>query len=229
MEDERSTMQVLRNAVHDATRPTQPNFDTIDQPTGLILNAMLTTRTYNLFRYSNNEVTQESLQIAVTLTQDDVEVQPSEARTNDASPHSRETGQGFPPAVLMRTAIEKWIYHQREVDVATPLPPKCRTFRLSEVPIETTEDILAQYLDDNLEIGNEYVKGKSHVFSLAPYTFWQVATVSFHEEPDEIQKCQPDKLRYLIFAKRRIEGRAVPINVTVNCDFNCMTPVEVIV
>ncbi|KAI5785392.1 hypothetical protein FPQ18DRAFT_87085 [Pyronema domesticum] len=112
----------------------------------------------------------------------------------------------------------------RVVDSSTPLPSQCRTFRLSEIPLDMNAVVIRDYLD-TLNIDNRCMKGNSQVLSLAMYGSWQVASVSFkYDEPDIFRGCKPDQNIYLQFPKRRIEGRAVPANVTVDCDFYGMTP-----
>ncbi|KAI5789599.1 hypothetical protein FPQ18DRAFT_341810 [Pyronema domesticum] len=112
----------------------------------------------------------------------------------------------------------------RTIDESTPLPLRCRTFRLSEIPSDVTENQLTQHLDGLQVTGFNCVFGNTRVFSLAHHVSRQVATVSFHREPDQFQKCQADKMSYIWFRKHRVEGRAVPINVAIDCDFYRMTP-----
>jgi hypothetical protein len=108
--------------------------------------------------------------------------------------------------------------------INAPLPSRCRTFRLSEIPLDMDERALRQFLD-SLKVGRDsIIQGNSEVFSLVTYRSWQVASVSFHQEPDDFKRCKPDQNIYLPFPNRRIEGRAVPVDVTVDCDFYGMTP-----
>jgi hypothetical protein len=119
---------------------------------------------------------------------------------------------------------ESPVLDPRAIDPSTALASRCRTFRLSEIPLEMNEVALCQCLD-SLQVGRVSIEGNSMVFPLATYRFGQVATVSFkHHEPDIFQGCKPDQNIYLPFPMRRIEGRAVPVNVTVDCDFYGMTP-----
>jgi hypothetical protein len=112
----------------------------------------------------------------------------------------------------------------RAIDPSTPLPSRCRTFRLSEIPLDMDKDMLCQCLD-SLKVGRGPIGGNSEVFSLATtYRSWQVSTVSFHEEPDDFKTCKPDQNINLRFPKRQSEGRVVPVKVTVDCDFYGMTP-----
>ncbi|KAI5817783.1 hypothetical protein BZA77DRAFT_365679 [Pyronema omphalodes] len=134
---------------------------------------------------------------------------------------------------------------------STPAP--LRTFRLSEIPPEMNDGALRQFLD-SLKVGEGAIEGNSKVFSLAIYRSWQVATVSFHQEPDEFKKCKPGHQVYLQFPKRQIstleshhepdkrvrdqrdhgvhsrlperpaETPAQPVCFTVDCDFYGMTP-----
>jgi hypothetical protein len=107
---------------------------------------------------------------------------------------------------------------------STPLPSRCRTFRLSDIPIDMNATMLCDYLDA-LKVGNRCIEENSQVFSLAiTYGSWQVASVSFqYHEPDIFKGCKPDQNIYLRFLRRRIEGRPVSVNVTVDCDFYGMT------
>ncbi|KAI5817778.1 hypothetical protein BZA77DRAFT_25759 [Pyronema omphalodes] len=135
---------------------------------------------------------------------------------------------------------------------ASPSAP-LRTFRLSEIPPEMNDGALRRFLD-SLKVAEGFVEGNSTVFSLTTYGSWQIATVSFHQEPDEFKKCKPGHQVYLQFPKRQIstlesnhepdkrvrdqrdrgghsrlperpaETRARPARVTVDCDFYGMTP-----
>ncbi|KAI5817928.1 hypothetical protein BZA77DRAFT_343298 [Pyronema omphalodes] len=139
------------------------------------------------------------------------------------------------------------------IDPSTPLPLRCLTFRLSEIPLDMDARVLCQCLD-SLKVGTASIKGNSRVFSIAKYESWQVATVSFHHLPDEFEKCKPRHQRLLYLKKRQIatamshgnsdrhnrykpdhgvysrltegefEIRAVPVRVTIDCDFFSMTP-----
>ncbi|KAI5811833.1 ankyrin repeat-containing domain protein [Pyronema omphalodes] len=141
----------------------------------------------------------------------------------------------------------------RVIDPATPLPPRCRTFRLSEIPADMNNSTVRQFLD-SLQVGAGSIKGNSTVFSLATYRSWQVATVSFHQEPEEFKICKPGHTVYLPLPKKRflvpdssqerdrrikhrldhpersqspehqMETRAAPVRVAVDCDFYAMTP-----
>jgi hypothetical protein len=99
----------------------------------------------------------------------------------------------------------------RVIDPSTPLPSRCRTFRLSEIPLDMNEGALCQCLD-SLQVGSVgrgSMKGNSKVFSLATYrSSWQVATVSFHQEPDDFKRCQPGCEVNVRLLKRQVEGRA---------------------
>jgi hypothetical protein len=98
------------------------------------------------------------------------------------------------------------------------------------------------------------MKGNTKVFSLVPSRSWQVATVSFHQEPDDFKRCQPGhevKLRlpkrkvgtgsshqepdnfkrckpahdvHLRLSQAQVETRAIPVSVTIDCDFHSITP-----
>jgi hypothetical protein len=111
----------------------------------------------------------------------------------------------------------------RVIDSSTPLPSRCRTFRLSEIPPDMNDSALCQCLD-SLQVGKGSIKGNSKVFSLATYRSWQVATVSFHQEPDEFERCKPGHEVHLQLPERQVETRAVPVRVTIDCDFYSMTP-----
>jgi hypothetical protein len=141
----------------------------------------------------------------------------------------------------------------RMIDPSTPLPSPCRTFRLSEIPLDMDKDALCQCLD-SVEVGRGNRKGNSKVFSLATYRSWQVATVSFHQEPDESKTCKPGDKVPLRLSKRKImivpshqesdeykrrkpdhavqlrlssgqvETRAIPVIVIIDCDFYSITP-----
>jgi hypothetical protein len=117
------------------------------------------------------------------------------------------------------------VFDPRVIDPSTPLPSRCRTFRLSEIPRDMDATMLRDYLDA-LNVGNGCIEENSQVLSLAMYGgSWQVASVSFqYHEPDIFKGCKPDQNIYLSFPMRRIEGRAVPLHVTVDCDFYGMTP-----
>jgi hypothetical protein len=140
----------------------------------------------------------------------------------------------------------------RVIDPSTPLPSRCRTFRLSEIPPDMNDSALCQFLD-SLQVGKGSIKGNSKVFSLATYGSWQVATVSFHQEPVEFERCQPGHEVHLQLPKRQVttilshqepdrnkrctpdhevhlrlperqfETRAVPVRVTIDCTFYSMT------
>ncbi|CCX31012.1 Similar to ankyrin repeat-containing protein [Grosmannia clavigera kw1407]; acc. no. EFX01243 [Pyronema omphalodes CBS 100304] len=105
---------------------------------------------------------------------------------------------------------------------STPLPSRCRTFRLSDIPINMNAAMPCDYLVA-LKVGNRCIEENSQVFSLAMYGSWQVASVSFRLEPDIFKGCKPDQNIYLRVPKRRIEGHAVSFNVAVDCDFYGMT------
>jgi hypothetical protein len=111
----------------------------------------------------------------------------------------------------------------RVIDASTPLPLRRRTFRLSKIPPDMNDSALCQFLD-SLQVGGGSIKGNSKVFSLATYSSWQVATVSFDQEPDEFERCKPGHEVHLQLPKRPVETRAVPVRVTVDCDFYSMTP-----
>ncbi|KAI5811817.1 hypothetical protein BZA77DRAFT_270912, partial [Pyronema omphalodes] len=145
------------------------------------------------------------------------------------------------------------VLNTRIIDLSTPLPLRCRTFRVSEVPPDINAGVLRTCLD-SLQIDEGLIEGNSVVFSLAPYRSWQVATVSFHREPDVFARCkpgheislqltkrqvstalyqpehnkrtrfQPDDERHTRMEDVQIQKRAVPILVTVDCDFYSMTP-----
>jgi hypothetical protein len=115
------------------------------------------------------------------------------------------------------------------------------------------KDTLCQCLD-YLQVGPGYIKGNSKVFSLAINRRWQIATVSFHQEPEvfegckpgkvvhlqlpkrqvravsssqepeEYKRCKPDREVHLQLSEQQIETRAVPVRATIDCDFYSMTP-----
>jgi hypothetical protein len=141
----------------------------------------------------------------------------------------------------------------RVIDPSTPLPLRRRTFRLSKIPPDMNDSTLCQCLD-SLQVGAGCIKGNSKVFSLATYSSWQVATVSFdqdpaeferckpghevhlqlpkrqvttdlsHQEPDRYRRCKPDHEVHLRLPERQVETRAVPVRVTIDCDFYSMMP-----
>jgi hypothetical protein len=113
--------------------------------------------------------------------------------------------------------------YPRAIDPSTPLPSRCRTLRLSQIPLEMDESALRRCLD-SLKVGRGSIQGNSEIFSLATYRSWQVASVAFRQEPDDFKRCKPDQNMYLPFPMRRIEGRVVSVDVTVDCDFYGMTP-----
>jgi hypothetical protein len=106
--------------------------------------------------------------------------------------------------------------HQCYASSSGSLPHKPRTFGLSEIPKEITVEILSESLN-NVRVGQDHKQGNSCVQSLAPYRAWQVATVSFHYEPREFQQCRREEITYLT-VKARGDGRAVPINIAIDCD-----------
>jgi hypothetical protein len=91
----------------------------------------------------------------------------------------------------------------RVIDPSIPLPPRCRTFRLSEIPVDMNVTMLRDHWD-SLQVGTGFLRGNSKVFSLATYSSWQVATVSFHEEPDDFQRCKPGNPVDLQLSKRQV-------------------------
>ncbi|KAI5816149.1 hypothetical protein BZA77DRAFT_344455 [Pyronema omphalodes] len=101
--------------------------------------------------------------------------------------------------------------------------PKRRTYRLSEIPPDITRSKLCEFLD-SLQAGTGLTEGNSKVFSLATYGSWQVATVSFDTIPDECETCVPGRQVHLRLSKRQVNGRAISISVTIDCDFYSMTP-----
>ncbi len=102
---------------------------------------------------------------------------------------------------------------------ATPPTP---TFRLSELPLSIGEDQLEAYLNSlPFESQNDDDDGSENVlsFSLAPYKTWQVATVTFHQEPQLFAKCQPNHSIRLRLPHEFARARYV-----VDCDFMGITP-----
>ncbi|KAI5785356.1 hypothetical protein FPQ18DRAFT_416352 [Pyronema domesticum] len=167
-------------------------------------------------------------------------------RMDPERPDHQSADQGSP-------VLDSRVIDPRVIDPSTPLPSRCRTFRLSEIPLDMNKDALCQCLD-SLQVGTgSMIKGNSKVFSLATYRSWQVATVSFHQEsneferckpghglhlplpkrqvamvlshqePDEYKRCKPDHEVNLRLPKRQVETRAVPVRVTVDCDFYNIT------
>ncbi|KAI5816139.1 hypothetical protein BZA77DRAFT_64442, partial [Pyronema omphalodes] len=107
-------------------------------------------------------------------------------------------------------------------DDATP-SPKRRTFRLSEIPSDMTPSALQNCLD-SLQVTIDPIEGNSKVSSLATYGCWQVATVSFDTVPEEFKRCAPGHEVHVRLIKKQVDGRAVPVSVTIDCDFYSMTP-----
>jgi hypothetical protein len=105
--------------------------------------------------------------------------------------------------------------------VQQPKPP--RTFRLSLIPVSIEQEPLRRYLNrlecrprsPNLQPLEENILN----FSLASYLSWQVATVSFRQEPAEFNKCiRGNSIN--IGLPRELGGTQI----TVDCDFYGMTP-----
>jgi hypothetical protein len=128
-----------------------------------------------------------------------------------------------PQSIRRRDQAPEPTTHQGETASSTPPASVHRTFRLSEIPLDIKERALCKSLN-RLRVGNTSIKRNSEVFSLATYRSWQVATVSFQQEPDDFKRCTPDHKIYIRLSKRRTEGRAVPVNIAVDCDFYGMTP-----
>ncbi|KAI5788645.1 hypothetical protein FPQ18DRAFT_307335 [Pyronema domesticum] len=156
-------------------------------------------------------------------------------------------------SIHQSTDHERPVFDRRVIHPSTPLPSRCRTFRMSEIPLDMDKDTLCQCLD-HLQVGPGCIKGNSKIFSLAIDRRWQIATVSFHQEPEvfegckpgkvvhlqlpkrqvrtvsspqepeEYKRCKPDREAHLQLLEQQIETRAVPVCITIDCDFYSMTP-----
>ncbi|CCX30699.1 Similar to hypothetical protein TRIVIDRAFT_122435, partial [Trichoderma virens Gv29-8]; acc. no. EHK19922 [Pyronema omphalodes CBS 100304] len=116
---------------------------------------------------------------------------------------------------------------RREIDVSVPLSQRSRTFRLSGIPGDVTQELLSLYLD-GLDVGDEEgtsLTGNSTVSSLVPYKSWQVATVSFDREPKEFRQCKPGKASYLfVQSLQGVGASTASFEIVADCDFYCLTP-----
>lgn len=147
----------------------------------------------------------------------------------DTPPQTRERSASdtrAPDDYRLMYSPESWArkpaINSREVADVEPFSRKYRTFRLS-IPRHIAMESLKDFQDAYLMVGQRAIKRNCHVFSLAPYrSRVQVATVSFHREPDRLRQCQPDQQCTLEFA---LKERATPLKITFDCDFYGMTPV----
>jgi hypothetical protein len=124
--------------------------------------------------------------------------------------------------------------YQQAVDPSfvRPLPPRCHTFRLSEIEIKMTKYDLSSFLDC-LRVGNTEIPGNSRILSLASDDDrrFRVATVAFHQEPNEFKECKPGKPCYLQDPDRDIKRTfrlsSIMSTIIVDCDFDGMTPLYI--
>ncbi|KAI5812245.1 hypothetical protein BZA77DRAFT_149381 [Pyronema omphalodes] len=103
----------------------------------------------------------------------------------------------------------------RVVALSTPIPSRCLTFRLSGIPLDMDADALCWGLD-SLLVGEFSIKGNSKVFSLAAYSSWQVATVTFHDVPDEFSDCKPGHEKHVQLPKRVVTVHQGPVSINRN-------------
>jgi hypothetical protein len=103
----------------------------------------------------------------------------------------------------------------------TSSPQSPRTFRLSLIPISIDQNRFKIYLRDLRCRSGTPTENNILAYSLAPYTDWLVATVTFFEEPLVFRECRPQRRLHVW-----IPPELGVAEIAVDCDFYGITPLN---
>ncbi|KAI5816136.1 hypothetical protein BZA77DRAFT_313721 [Pyronema omphalodes] len=180
----------------------------------MLMNSEVMSGTYSAVLLQLDENRQEMVKIAKTLERMSVPV-PTDLQEKMSLMSEMKTRVSELPNLFNGS---------RMINSHKSLSQGCRTFRISELPLYSSNIALCQCLD-SLDVVGHCRAGNSKVFSMATYGSWRVATVSFHHEPIEFERCKPGhQVNVLLQVQQKVTDPAAPVSVTIDCEFYGMTP-----